>query len=67
MPDSYANGICSRTAANFETLARLRGVTAQVTWDGSQYVANGEACGPSVHGLYEWLEKQLNKRASNNV
>lgn len=47
------------TAAKMTKLCGLRGVQAEVTWDGSQYRANGEACGRSIHGVYAWLEKQL--------
>lgn len=49
------------TAAGLTKLARLRGLkNAQVIWDDEkrQYIANGEPCGRSVHGVYEWLEKQ---------
>jgi len=56
--DPYANGVCTVTAQSFAKLARLRGVPAEIKWDGERYIANGEPCGPSVHGLYEWLERQ---------
>jgi hypothetical protein len=46
------------TAAKLEKLAGLRGISAKITWDGAQYLANGEPCGRSVHGVYAWLEKQ---------
>jgi hypothetical protein len=53
------------TAANFAKLCGLRGVQAEVVWDGEKkvYVANGTPCGPSVHGLYEWLAKQPGVKA----
>ena len=47
-----------RTAEKLSLLATLRGVTVVVEWDGAQYTANGEACGPSAHGVTEWLERQ---------
>lgn len=58
MKDEYASAQCSRTAASFAKLASYAGVAAVIRWDGSQYIANGTPCGPSVHGLYDWLNKQ---------
>lgn len=51
-------GIEKRTAAKLTQLCALRGIAARVTWDGTRYLANGEPCGPSVHGVYEWMEKR---------
>ena len=56
--DPVANAVCNRTAENYAKLCELRGVTAKIEWDGEQYLANGEPCGPSVHGLYDWLNRQ---------
>jgi hypothetical protein len=50
--------IARSAASKLETLASLRGVKAVITFDGAQYIANGEVCGPSVHGVLEWLAKQ---------
>lgn len=49
-----------RTAENLGKLAGLRGVTATIVWDAEtrQYVADGTPCGTSVHGVYEWLDRQ---------
>lgn len=46
------------TSAKLTTLCALRGVSAIVTWDGAQYLANGTPCGRSVHGVYAWLNVQ---------
>ena len=51
-------GIETRTAAKLTQLCTLRGIAARVTWDGTRYLANNDPCGPSVHGVYEWMEKQ---------
>jgi hypothetical protein len=56
--DPVADAVCHGTASKLATLARLRGVEATITWDGAQYIANGTPCGPSVHGVYEWLGRQ---------
>ena len=56
--DPFVNTVCAETARKLVTLARLRGVEASIVWDGARYVANGDPCGPSVHGVYEWLERQ---------
>jgi hypothetical protein len=50
--------ICHSTAANAEKLASLRGIPAKIVWNGTQYTANGDPCGPSIHGVYDWLAKQ---------
>lgn len=57
-PDPYANGQCNRTAESFQKLAALRNVSSRIEWNGVEYVANGEPCGASVHGLYDWLNRQ---------
>jgi hypothetical protein len=48
------------TAKSLTKLCKLRGVEATVTYDEKQkqYIAGETSCGPSVHGVYEWLEKQ---------
>jgi hypothetical protein len=46
------------TAIKMSTLCRLRGVDATIVWDGAQYLANGEPCGTSIHGVYDWLNRQ---------
>lgn len=60
-------GIEIRTAAKLTKLCALRGIKATtvwggvektVVWDGLQYVANGTPCGPSVHGVMAWIDKQ---------
>jgi hypothetical protein len=46
-------------AEKLTILARLRGlVGVTIEWRDGQYHANGEACGRSVHGVYEWLDRQ---------
>jgi hypothetical protein len=59
LPDA-ADMIASSTAETFQKLASLRGVSASITFDAERgvYLANGASCGPSVHGLYEWLATQ---------
>lgn len=57
------DGIEARTAAKLTTLCALRGVKSEVTWDGAQYLADGEPCGPSVHGVMAWLENQVAAKA----
>lgn len=56
--DPYADAQCSRTAESLVKLMGLRGLSGGVVWDGAQYVANGVGCGPSVHGVLEWMDKQ---------
>jgi hypothetical protein len=59
MQDPYTHAQMSRTAAAFQKLAALRGISSSVTVSGrNTYVANGEDCGTSVHGLYDWLNRQ---------
>lgn len=60
--DRHALAMMSQTAASFRKLAALRGVpcTIDVSKDG-KYLVNGTIdCGTSVHGLYDWLNKQPN-------
>lgn len=59
MTDEHALAAMRRTAESFQKLAAIRGVSSivEVSQDG-RYVANGTDCGTSVHGLYEWLNKQ---------
>lgn len=52
------DNVCHNTAAEFSKLAGLRGITNTIEWKDGVYYANGENCGPSVHGLYEWLNRQ---------
>lgn len=59
--DEYALGMMNRTAASFAKLAGLRGISCTIGVETSptlHYTANGEDCGPSVHGLYAWLDRQ---------
>jgi hypothetical protein len=48
------------TAKSLTTLCKLRGVDAVVVYneEKKQYIAGETPCGSSVHGVYEWLEKQ---------
>jgi len=57
--DDHALSQMRRTANKFSRLAALRGITADIdiSSDG-HYVANGIDCGCSVHGLYDWLNRQ---------
>ena len=50
----------NRTVESFAKLAGLRGVGGTFEWRAEEksYYANGEKCGQSVHGLYEWLNRQ---------
>lgn len=66
----YFDGIEARTAVRLTQLCALRGIKATavwggvektVIWDGLQYVANGTPCGPSVHGVMAWIDKQAGK------
>lgn len=59
--DPHAIAMMRTTAQRFQHLAGLRGVSSsiEVTPNG-EYFANGENCGNSVHGLYEWLNRQPN-------
>ena len=58
--DTFQAGLAQQTAAPFQKLAALRGVSSSIEFntDTMRYVANGTDCGPSVHGLYDWLNKQ---------
>lgn len=56
--DPHAVAQMQKTANSFQTLAALRGITSHITVENGQYHANGENCGVSVHGLYDWLNKQ---------
>lgn len=59
--DPEANAMCVETARKLVKLAALRRIEAAILWNGREYVCNGEFCGPSVHGVYEWLDKQPRK------
>ena len=56
--DAHTNAAMEKTAASFMKLAGLRGVSSHVEVRDFRYVANGVDCGCSVHGLYDWLNKQ---------
>jgi hypothetical protein len=56
--DAHADAVCSRTAEQLTKLLGLRGLSGSVEWDGEQYRANGNPCGTSVHGVYEWMDAQ---------
>ncbi len=58
MSDKFTDAVCSKTAANLTVLLGLRGLSGSIVWDNGKYVANGTPCGPSVHGVYEWMNKQ---------
>lgn len=62
MADSFRNNLCTDTANNFSKLAALRGVTARVEWrdEEKSYYCNDEKCGESIHGCYDWLNRQPN-------
>ncbi len=58
--DKHTLGMMTQTATSFQKLAALRGVqcTVDASKDG-KYLVNGTVdCGTSVHGLYDWLNKQ---------
>lgn len=59
-PDTFQATIAQDTAVKFQKLAALRGISSDVQFDPEKmrYFANGEDCGPSVHGLYDWLNRQ---------
>ena len=59
--DPYHLGLMNRTAERFAHLASLRGISCVIgvgTKPALHYTANGQDCGPSVHGLYAWLNAQ---------
>lgn len=56
--DPYADAMCHETARQLVNLACLRRIECAILWNGKEYVCNGDPCGPSVHGVYEWLDKQ---------
>jgi len=56
--DPYADAMCHETARKLVKLACLRRIECAILWNGKEYVCNGDPCGPSVHGVYEWLDKQ---------
>ena len=58
---SYLEGdaLEKSTAEKLTKLAALRGhVGVKIEFQGGQYIANGEVCGRSVHGVYAWLDKK---------
>lgn len=57
-PDPFVDATCSQTAAKLTVLLGLRGLSGSVVWENGQYVANGTPCGPSVHGVQEWINCQ---------
>lgn len=56
--DPFTDSVCSRTAANLTKLLGLRGLSGSIEWKDGQYWANGSPCGPSVHGVNDWMDKQ---------
>ncbi len=56
--DTFTINLMQNTAEKFQTLAALRGITSTIEVVAGEYVANGENCGPSVHGLNDWLNRQ---------
>ncbi len=58
--DPTRNAVCTGTANTFSRLAALRGIQTLVEWNDADnaYYCNGEHCGPSIHGCYEWLNRQ---------
>ena len=56
--DPYADAMSTQTAGGLTTLMGFSGLAGSVEWNGEQYLANGVKCGPSVHGVMEWIEKQ---------
>lgn len=59
MKDEFADAMCRKTAEGLTKLLGLRGLSGSVVWCDGQYVANGVPCGPSVHGVLEWINNQL--------
>ena len=58
-PDPFHLSLMNRTAGTFAKIAGLRGISCVIGVTQSlTYTANGEDCGPSVHGLYAWLNRQ---------
>lgn len=62
LPDLYRANLCTNTANSFSRLAAQRGVQASVEWrdEEKSYYCNGEKCGESIHGCYDWLNRQPN-------
>lgn len=62
MADFLRASMCTQTARSFSTLAALRGVNVRVEWrdEEKSYYCNGEKCGESIHGCYDWLNRQPN-------
>lgn len=59
MKDNFQLAMMNQTANSFMKLAGLRGISSAIEVnENGQYIANGENCGTSVHGLYDWLNKQ---------
>lgn len=58
MVDRFTEAQMQQTAAKFQKLAALRGVSSSIEVVRGRYHANGEDCGQSVHGLFEWLDRQ---------
>jgi hypothetical protein len=56
--DAYADAQCSATAEKLTILMGYRGLSGSVEWLNGQYVANGTPCGCSVHGVYDWMNRQ---------
>lgn len=57
--DSYELSQMNKTAEAFSRLCGLRGVSACIeVSQAGHYVCNGVDVGTSIHGAYEWLNKQ---------
>jgi hypothetical protein len=61
--DKHVDAQCSRTAEAMTKLMGLRGISGQCEWRNGQYWANGAPCGQSIHGVYDWLNKQPGVKA----
>ncbi len=59
MFDKFAANQMTKTAQKFQELAALRGISSSIiVKEDGNYYANDICCGSSVHGLYDWLNKQ---------
>jgi len=59
--DDFTRGMMNKTSQSLAKLAGLRGVSLEIEVSSNgTYVCNGTDCGPSVHGVYEWLNAQPN-------
>lgn len=69
--DLFTLQLGNQTAASFQKLASLRGIGSSIVFKLGRYFAarvdvidgeirqsDAQDCGPSVHDLYDWLNKQ---------